>query len=75
LRKRNTLLQFERLYEPLTAVPESGIYGVLHADAEATNDIMLVRGDLFPECRHCGQQVRYRLVRSAPYIFEDRDFE
>ena len=73
--KRNPLLHFERLYEPLTEVPESGIYGALHGGSEPPNDIMLVKGDLFPECRQCGQHVRYRLIRGAPYIFEDKDFE
>ena len=73
--KRSPLLQFERLYEPLTPVPETGVYGVLHSGAEEPGDAMFVKGDMFPECRRCGKQVRYRLVRSAPYIFEDKDFE
>jgi hypothetical protein len=75
LSKRSPLLQFERLFEPLTGVPESGVYGALHLGGEPPNDIMLVKGDLFPECRQCGKQVRYRLIRSAPYIFEDKDFD
>ncbi len=73
--KRSPLLQFERLYQPLTPVPETGVYAVLHGSGEEAGDTMLVKGDMFPECRRCSKQVRYRLIRSAPYIFEDKDFE
>ena len=33
----------------------------------------MIAGDSFPECDTC--RVRFRLVRTAPYIFQDADFE
>lgn len=29
----------------------------------------------FPVCDICKDQVRFRLIRTAPYIFHDEDFE
>jgi len=27
----------------------------------------------FPSCDQCGEKVRFRLIRTAPYIFDDED--
>jgi hypothetical protein len=35
----------------------------------------MIAGDSFPECDTCRDRVRFRLVRTAPYIFQDADFE
>lgn len=35
----------------------------------------MLSGDAFPPCDTCEQRVRFRLVRTAPYIFQDEDFE
>lgn len=35
----------------------------------------MVKGDTFPMCDVCQDRVRFRVVRTAPYIFEDEDFE
>jgi hypothetical protein len=32
------------------------------------------RGDPFPPCDQCDMRVRFKLVRTAPYIFDDEDF-
>lgn len=32
------------------------------------------REDLFPVCDQCDLRVRFKLVRTAPYIFDDQDF-
>jgi len=32
------------------------------------------REDLFPVCDQCDTRVRFKLVRTAPYIFDDEDF-
>jgi hypothetical protein len=31
--------------------------------------------DAFPACDTCLEKVRFRLLRTAPYIFDDDDFE
>lgn len=57
-------------------VPESGIYEAVHANAHrAPHEVVMLAGDLFPLCDTCEQNVRFRLVRGAPYIFDDEDFE
>jgi hypothetical protein len=35
----------------------------------------MINGDRFPDCETCGDKVRFRLIRTAPYIFQDEDFE
>ena len=56
-------------------IPESGIYEVIHQNAHReTHESVLVKGDPFPLCEVCEAQVRFRVVRIAPYIFDDEDF-
>ncbi|GEM_PF-2450026 len=57
-------------------VRQSGIYEAVHEGAHrAPHDLVMIGSDLFPPCDTCSDQVRFRLVRSAPYIFTDEDFE
>ena len=57
-------------------VKQSGIYEVLHdREHRAAHDVVMLAGDAFPPCETCEQKVRFRLVRTAPYIFQDADFE
>ena len=57
-------------------VLETGIYEVLHeASHRAAHEVVMLNGDAFPECDTCAGKVRFRLVRTAPYIFQDEDFE
>jgi hypothetical protein len=32
------------------------------------------RGDPFPSCDQCHEQVRFQVLHTAPYIFDDEDF-
>jgi hypothetical protein len=63
-----------RTYAPDEEVPESGIYQVVHESGEQ-DSVVFLRGSLFPACGDCGTRVRYSLVRTAPYIFDDEDFK
>lgn len=55
---------------------ESGIYEVIHDKAHRqSHESVMVKGDMFPVCDVCQDRVRFRVVRTAPYIFEDEDFE
>jgi hypothetical protein len=57
-------------------VPESGIYETIHENAHrGIHEVVMIKGDLFPPCDTCADRVRFRLIRSAPYIFSDVDFE
>src|SRR5579859_4522801 len=57
-------------------VKQSGIYEAVHEGAHrGPHDVVMIESDLFPPCDTCSDQVRFRLLRSAPYIFTDADFE
>jgi hypothetical protein len=65
-----------RLFLPGEPVRETGIYEVLHdREHRAAHDAVMHAGDPFPTCETCHDRVRFRLVRTAPYIFDDEDFE
>lgn len=62
---------------PLTAgheIDQSGIYQICHYDEPRTTVILTIRS-LFPECRKCGDKVRYKLLEAIPHISEDPDFK
>ena len=62
-------------FAPGAIIPESGIYEIIHDDEHrAAHESVLVKGDVFPSCDICQEGVRFRVVRTAPYIFEDEDF-
>ena len=57
-------------------VRQTGIYEVTHdRDHREAHDVVMLADDVFPSCETCDQRVRFRLVRTAPYIFQDQDFE
>ncbi len=63
-------------YPAGTSVRQSGIYEVVHhREHRPAHEVVMLAEDVFPTCDTCGEQVRFRLVRTAPYIFQDADFE
>jgi hypothetical protein len=57
-------------------VIESGIYEVVHDRTHRTaHEVVMLKGDSFPPCDSCAERVRFRLIRTAPYIFQDEDFD
>ena len=53
----------------------SGVYEVVHgAEHRASQRGVMVRGQVFPYCKECLEQVRYILIEPAPHILEDKDF-
>lgn len=64
------------LFSAGETVRETGIYEVIHDRGHRTaHEVVLLAADSFPACDSCGLLVRFRLVRTAPYIFQDEDFE
>lgn len=59
---------------PGDIVDRSGVYQVQHPDGRSES-VVFVRGQKFPACACCGESVRYLLMRAAPYIYEDQDFQ
>ncbi len=65
-----------RTHRPGDTVRQSGIYEVLHdREHRECHEVVLISGDKFPPCETCREQVRFKLVRAATYIFYDQDFE
>lgn len=62
-------------YQPGDEVPESGVYQVLHYRHRLYHEVVICRGGQFPSCAECGNNLRYRVVRTAPPIEEDRNFQ
>lgn len=64
-----------RLFSTGETVRETGIYEVIHDGAHRiAHEVVMLNGDAFPPCDTCNQRVRFRLIRTAPYIFQDEDF-
>src|SRR5947209_14774340 len=64
------------MYAAGDRVKQSGIYEAIHeGDHRPAHDVVMIASDLFPPCDTCSDRVRFRLVRTAPYIFTDEDFE
>jgi hypothetical protein len=65
-----------KVFKAGETVRETGIYEVLHEGAHRTaHEVVLLAADAFPPCETCSTSVRFRLLRAAPYIFQDEDFE
>ena len=63
-------------FRPGDPVRESGIYEVVHGqEHRSAHEVVMLKGTLFPLCDTCDENVRFRPVRTAPYIFQDGDFE
>jgi hypothetical protein len=59
---------------PGELVRQSGIYEICHQD-EPRATVILMRHTVFPYCRRCGDQVRYKVLELVPHISEDPDFQ
>jgi hypothetical protein len=64
-----------QIFLPGEPVPETGIYEVIHDRSHrASHEVVMHGQDLFPACDQCDTRVRFKLIRTAPYIFDDEDF-
>jgi hypothetical protein len=61
-------------YEPGEQVQVTGVYEICHKDG-GKRTALLLRHQHFPQCNQCGMEVRFRLLRAAPHIREDNDFQ
>ncbi len=65
-----------RRYRSGDTVRQSGIYEVIHdRNHREAHEVVMISNERFPDCETCKEKVRFRLVRTAPYIFQDEDFE
>ena len=55
-----------KAYKPGQKAPVSGVYRVRHARRHRVmHDVTIARGDIFPLCRTCGDDVTFRLVHDG----------
>ena len=72
---RRTSGKHASMFLPGQPVLESGIYEVIHdKNHRQAHEAVMYHSDLFPVCDQCGLRVRFKLIRSVPYIFDDEDF-
>lgn len=76
MEETNNLLfdQMDCTIAPGELVQHSGIYEICHHD-EPRSTVILTRNTIFPYCRQCGEQVRYKIMELVPHISEDPDFQ
>src|SRR4051812_2072049 len=67
-------------YASGSQVPKTGTYIFQHTSsrlpgcAGASGELILIAGGRFPVCEACGDEVRFRLLDTAPYMSHDNDF-
>jgi hypothetical protein len=67
-------------YASGSPVPKTGTYIFEHTSsrlpgcAGTSGELILISGGHFPLCEACGKEVRFRLLETAPYIAQDKDF-
>lgn len=54
--------------------PESGIYRAIHRGHRRDHNVILLRGDEFPQCRFCKNDPLFMLIDGAEYVSHDIDF-
>lgn len=60
------------LYKSSDTIPESGVYRVIHAQHRLPHEVTLLRGQVFPPCARCHEEVRFELVRELPGLARER---
>jgi len=63
-------------YTPGDTVPTSGIYQVIHEPGEnkKPHEVIALQGELFPVCRTCLREVKFKLLKAANHIRQDDSF-
>jgi hypothetical protein len=62
-----------RVFAPGESVPQSGIYRVTHDEHREDHPVQALTGEVFPECRKCRRNVRFRLWMEAEHMTHDWD--
>ena len=64
----------EGRFRPGDAVPCSGVYRITHTEHREEHDGILLKGQAFPRCTVCGEQVRFALLQASNPIEQQPDF-
>jgi hypothetical protein len=62
-----------RFYRPGQIVPVSGIYTVIHQAHRDPHEALAIRGEEFPFCRICRDEVQFQVAHVVPHVTHDFD--
>ena len=62
-----------RTYQPGQIVPTSGIYTAVHLAHRSPHEVVAIRGEEFPSCRACRDEVRFQITHLVPHMTHDFD--
>jgi hypothetical protein len=62
-----------QLYKAGQMVPISGIYFAIHELHRADHEVIAIRGEEFPPCRICRDEVRFCVASPIPHMVHDFD--
>lgn len=65
--------QDPQAYKPGQIVPTSGIYTAVHELHRPSHEVVAIRGEEFPPCRLCREQVRFYVANAVPHMMHDFD--
>lgn len=60
-------------YKPGQIVPDSGIYTAVHPMHRPPHEVVAIRGEEFPPCRVCKDEVRFYVSSTVPHMMHDFD--
>ena len=60
-------------YRPGQIVPISGIYTAVHESHRPQHEVVAIRGEEFPACRLCKEEVRFHVAAPVPHMMHDFD--
>lgn len=65
----------ETMFRAGQSVEIKGIYRVIHYAHRLPHETAVLALKKFPSCKHCGDRVRFQLVRSVGELLRDYDFQ
>lgn len=65
----------ESQFKPGKVVPCSGVYRINHVEHRAEHEGILLKGQVFPTCTVCGEEVRFQLIQASNPIEQQPDFK
>lgn len=68
------MVQLSSRFVPGEIAPRAGVYRVHHYAHRMPHLVIIARGTAFPECKRCGDKVRFAPMMAAVAIEEDVDF-
>jgi len=56
-------------------IPQSGLYNVFHAEHRTSHKAVLLKGETFPRCEQCKDDVHFQLILEVPELDNDPNFK